>query len=665
MIQLDSVSKSYGGAPLFEGLNWKLPDNTIIGLVGANGVGKSTLFRIICGEETPDEGRVVIPRHVRVGHLPQEVTESHEGSVVDVIVDGARELLALEERMDALQARLVEASGEQAEELSHLYGEVQEQFERGGGYSIRAKARQIAGGLGFSAEQCERALSEFSGGWRMRALVGRLLLEAPDVMLLDEPTNHLDLESIEWLENYLKSYSGTVVIISHDRYFLNRLTGQVAELANSTVRTFTGSYDDYLLQRDELRQRLQTERDEQEREIARIEDFIERFRYKASKSAQVQSRVKMLEKIEMIQVPPDTSASIHFDFPQPPRVGKKVASLEGVKKAYGDNIVFEGFDFQVYRQDKIALVGPNGAGKSTMLKLLAGEIAADAGKVEYGSRVEFAYFAQHSVDQLDLSRTVFAEMEATASPEAFPRIRSVLGAFKFGDNDVDKQISVLSGGEKSRLALAKMLLEPAGLLLLDEPTNHLDIASRQMLERALVRFEGSFCVVSHDRYFLNKVVTKVAHIEDGTLTYYDGDYDYYRWKHAQDIGDQAPESAEASHAPSSPGRADAGPQLSHKEIRQRSAELRRERDAETRALRKELKQIEARIESTEARHTELEQALADPDIYENPERLTRTNIAYQQAADETESLMEKWEELGSQLDAIDARYAELEAKLNG
>ncbi|AWV89292.1 ribosomal protection-like ABC-F family protein [Bradymonas sediminis] len=661
MIQLDSVSKSYGGDPLFEGLNWKLPDNNIIGLVGANGVGKSTLFRIICGEEIPDDGRVVIPRHVRVGHLPQEVTESHEGSVVDVIVDGARELLALEERMNALQAKLVDATGEEAEQLSVLYGEVQDQFERGGGYSIRAKARQIAGGLGFSAEAAERSLSEFSGGWRMRALVGRLLLEAPEVMLLDEPTNHLDLESMEWLENYLKNYSGTVVIISHDRYFLNRLTDQIAELANSTVRTFTGTYDDYLLQRDELRERLQAERDEQEREIARIEDFVERFRYKATKSAQVQSRIKMLEKIELVQVPPDTNATIHFDFPQPPRVGKKVAALEGVKKAYEDNVVFEGLDFQVFRHDKIALVGPNGAGKSTMLKLLAGEIAADEGRVEYGSKVEFNYFAQHSVDQLDLNRTVFAEMEASASPDAFPRIRSVLGAFKFGDNDVDKVISVLSGGEKSRLALAKMLLEPAGLLLLDEPTNHLDIASRQMLERALIRFQGSFCVVSHDRYFLNEVVTKVVHIEDGTLTEYDGDYDYYRWKHSQDFGDS---TADDTKSASAPAPSAAGAQLSHKEIRQRSAELRRERDTETRALRKKLKEVERKIEETEARHAELEQELADPAIYDDAERLTRTNIAYQQAADETEALMEMWEELGSELDAIDTRYAALEAELN-
>jgi ATP-binding cassette subfamily F protein 3 len=499
----------------------------------------------------------------------------------------------------------------------------------------------------------------------MRALVGRLLLEAPDVMLLDEPTNHLDLESLEWLENYLKNYGGTIVIISHDRYFLNRLADQIGELANNTVRTFMGGYDDYLAQRDELRERLQKERDEQEREIARIEEFIERFRYKASKSAQVQSRVKMLEKIELIEVPPDTTPHIHFDFPQPPRAGKRVATLEGVRKAYGDNVVFDGLDFQVYRNDKIALVGPNGAGKSTMLKLLAAEIAPDSGRVEYGSRVEISYFAQHSVDQLDLSRTVLAEMEATASAQAFPRIRSVLGAFKFGDNEIDKPISVLSGGEKSRLALAKMLLEPAGLLLLDEPTNHLDIASRQMLERALKRFEGAFCVVSHDRYFLNEIVNKVVHIDAGELTDYLGDYDYYRWKHALD----GPDSNGASEsAPGASTLADApkvDSQLSHKEIRQRSAELRRERDNETRPLRKKLKSIEAQIETTESRHAELEAQLASPELYENADLMAKTNIEYQQVGDQLEGLMAEWEEVGGKLDEIDARYAEREAKLGG
>jgi ATP-binding cassette subfamily F protein 3 len=658
MIQLDSISKSYGGEQLIKSLSWKLPNNTLIGLVGANGVGKSTLFRIISGEEEPDRGRVIIPRDARIGYLPQEVSEVHQGSVLDVVVEGASELLDLEGRLEELEDKLSAADGEESEQLSHVYGELQERFRRGGGYSIRGRARQIAAGLGFGEDEFDRPMQEFSGGWRMRALVGRLLLSNPDVLLLDEPTNHLDLESLEWIEDYLNNYDGTIVVISHDRYFLNRLTDQVAELANSTVRTFVGNYDHYLEKREELRERLQKERDEQLKEIAHIEEFIDRFRYKASKAAQVQSRVKMLEKIELVEVPPDSTPDISFKFPQPPRVGKRVAHLEDVKKAYGDNVVFDGIDFQIFRGDKLALVGPNGAGKSTLLKLLAGQFEPTRGELRLGNRVEIAYFAQHSVDQLDLGRTVLEEMEATASTEAFPRIRSVLGAFKFSEIDVEKPIEVLSGGEKSRLALAKMLLEPSGLLLLDEPTNHLDIASRQMLEQALQEFEGAFCIVSHDRYFLNEVVEKVVHIQQGTLTSYGGDYDYYRWKHAKVEVD-----ASAASAADQASRADTSGQLTNKEIRQRSAEIRKQRDRETRDLRKKLSRIEKDIAAAEARHDELEQELARPETYEDADLMAELNKEFQQVGDTIEQLMVDWEEVGADLESIENRYADEEARL--
>ncbi|QDG54526.1 ABC-F family ATP-binding cassette domain-containing protein [Persicimonas caeni] len=659
MIQLDSISKAYGGDQLFESLTWKLPDDAVLGLVGANGAGKSTLFRIICGEEEPDRGRVVIPRHVTVGYLPQEVTEVHTGSVLDVILEGAGELLELEDRLAELEIKLEAADGAESEELSHVYGELQERFRRGGGYSIRGKARQIAAGLGFGDDEVDRPMQEFSGGWRMRALVGRLLLSGPDVLLLDEPTNHLDLESLEWLESYLKNYDGTIVIISHDRYFLNRLADQIAELANNTVRSFVGNYDAYLEQRDELRERLQKEREQQEKEIAQIQEFIDRFRYKASKAPQVQSRIKMLEKIELVEVPPDNTPNISFEFPQPPRVGKRVATLDGVRKAYDDNVVFDGLDFTVFRGDKLALVGPNGAGKSTMLKLLAGAIEPNTGTIELGHRVEVSYFAQHSVDQLDLSRTVLGEMEATASTEAFPRIRSVLGAFNFSEADVEKQISVLSGGEKSRLALAKMLLEPAGLLLLDEPTNHLDITSRQMLEQALQKFEGAFCVVSHDRYFLNEIVEKVAHIEAGEITEYDGDYDYYRWKHAQRV----PSDDEGAELAADGAGDDASRQLTKKEIRQRSAEIRKRRDAETRELRKKLDKIESEIATVEERHGEIEAQLAKPETYEDGELTSSLNQEFAEVEGRLEELMLEWEEVGAELEKIERRYLKEEAAL--
>jgi ATP-binding cassette subfamily F protein 3 len=483
------------------------------------------------------------------------------------------------------------------------------------------------------------------------------------VLLLDEPTNHLDLESLEWLEGYLNSYSGTIIVISHDRYFLNRLTDQIAELANNTVRTFVGNYDNYLEKREELRERLQKERDEQLKEIAHIEEFIDRFRYKASKAAQVQSRVKMLEKIELTEVPPDSTPDITFSFPQPPRVGKRVAHLEDVKKAYGDNVVFDGIDFQIFRGDKLALVGPNGAGKSTLLKLLAGKLSPDRGEIRFGNRVEVAYFAQHSVDQLDLGCTVLQEMEASASTEAFPRIRSVLGAFKFSENDVEKPIEVLSGGEKSRLALAKMLLEPSGLLLLDEPTNHLDIASRQMLEQALKEFEGAFCIVSHDRYFLNETVEKVVHIEKAELFSYAGDYDYYRWKHAKRTAEATEADAADQASQLQASGSDPSEQLTKKEIRQRAAEIRTRRDHETRDLSKKMKSIEKKIEAVESRHGELEQELARPETYDDADLMATLNKEFQQVGDQLEHLMLEWEEVGAELEKIESRYADEEALL--
>ncbi|MFP4597876.1 MAG: ABC-F family ATP-binding cassette domain-containing protein [Persicimonas sp.] len=650
MIQLDSISKAYGGDRLFESLDWRLPERSLVGLVGANGVGKSTIFRIIAGEEQPDRGRVVIPRGARVGYLPQEVTEIHPGSVVDVILEGAREILDLEERLGELEDQLEEASGEQSEKLSGVYGELQERFRRGGGYSLRGRARQIAAGLGFEEEDFDRPIREFSGGWRMRALVGQLLLASPDVLLLDEPTNHLDLESLEWLEGYLSNYDGTIVVISHDRYFLNRLADEIVEIAHGRARTYKGNYDEYIEQREVLRAQLQAERDEQEKEIARIEEFIDRFRYQASKAAQVQSRIKMLEKIDLVDVPPDPTPNICFEFPQPPRVGKRVVDIEDVRMAYGDNVVFDGLDFRVYRGDKIALVGPNGAGKSTLLKLIRGHIEPQRGRVELGHRVEIAYFAQHSVDQLDTSRTVLEEMEATASIEAFPNIRSVLGAFSFSDDSVDKSINVLSGGEKSRLALAKMLLEPAGLLLLDEPTNHLDIASRQMLEQALQNFAGAFCVVSHDRYFLNEIVEKVVHIERGDITEYDGDFDYYNWKHSQH--EQARQAQQTGAQPD----AGAGGQLSKKEIRRRAAEIRKERDAQTGQLRASLEKLEARIEQTETRHDELQTELARPETYEDSGRLAELNKKFGKVGEKLERLMLEWEELAAELEEIESRF---------
>ncbi len=652
MVQLDSVSKSYGAETLFADVDWQLPREASIGLVGPNGAGKTTLVEMIAGRLEPDTGEVIVPKSVDVGYLPQEVTEEHTDKTIhEVILEGAGELLEIQERLERLESKLERASSEESVGLSSEYAELQETFQRRGGGEIDSRAREIAAGLGFDNEEFDRPLATFSGGWRMRALLGRLLMGAPEVLLLDEPTNHLDLESLEWLEQFLDDYDGTIVTISHDRYFLNRIVDEIAELAHGQLRVFEGDYDTYRRKRRELRERLLEKRRQQEKERDRIQEFIDKFRYNASKASLVQSRIKKLERMELVEVSEPLTSEVSFEFPQPPRVGKTVVEARDVDKSYGRNEVYDGVDFTLFRGEKVAFVGPNGAGKSTLMKLLAGAESPDAGAIETGNRVDVAYFAQHSLEQIDPNDTVFESMEKVASHEAYPEIRPVLGAFGFSGNSVDKSVSVLSGGEKARLGLARMLLEPAGCLLLDEPTNHLDIPSCQTLEQALQEFEGAVGIISHDRYFLNNVVNKVVHIEDGSLTAYSGDYDYYRYKRSGDPGEPTDEGE-----PEEEGEEDGDGGVSNKERRRIRAELRRERRRETESLREDISEIEERIEEIEQRQATLEEKLADPDTYGSDEDLEELNREFGQLDSELAELMVEWEEKGAELEAIRERY---------
>lgn len=656
MIQLEEVSKSFGGEWLFSGLNWQIPSGKSIGLVGPNGAGKTTLFRILVGEEEPDRGRVTRPRDTRVGYLAQEMTVSDEGTLLDVILAGRQDLLDLEELLHTLELQMADGQADQA--MTHDYADAQDRFRREGGYELRSTACEIAAGIGFTDADLSEPIATFSGGWKMRALLARLLLSRPDLLLLDEPTNHLDVESIEWLEQFLANYSGTIVTISHDRYFLNRLVGSIAELHAGTITIYQGDYDDYLEERKVRRERLIDEAANQKKEIQRIQDFIDRFRYQASKASQVQSRVKQLEKIDPIEVPPAYDSQINFDFPSPPRVGQIVIDAKDIARRFDDHVVYDGVDFQLNRGQRVALVGPNGAGKSTLLKMLAGKSSPDRGSIELGHQVEVAYFAQHSVDQLDLKNTVLQEMEEAASYEAAPRIRSILGAFLFIGDDVHKQISVLSGGEKSRLALAKLLLEPAGCLLLDEPTNHLDIPSRRVLEHALRNFSGAFCVISHDRYFLNEVVNRVVHIEGGALHDYPGTYEEYRWRRSRDV-----ESGQAAERVSD--ELDDSAAVSRKEIRRRKAELRKERDGETKKLRKELDGLEKRIQELEVEMEGLEEVLAKPETYEGDgAEIAGLQKRHNEVEVELMEAMSRWEEKGSELEEIENEYSAREAELH-
>ncbi len=655
MFQLESIAKGYGGEQLFSALSWQIPQGETIGLVGPNGAGKTTLFRLLASEEEPDRGRVVQPRDTRVGHLPQEIPVGADGTVLDVVLEGRSDLLELEIRLEHLRQRMNEEGG--SEELATEFARQEDHFRREGGYELRNSAQEIAAGMGFHQEELNRPVETFSGGWRMRALLAQLLFSKPDLLLLDEPTNHLDVESIEWLEQYLANYSGTVITISHDRYFLNRIVDAIAELHNGSIGIYHGDYDYYLDERQRRRQQLLDKRERQLQERKRLQDFIDKFRYNAARASQVQSRVKQLEKMELVDVPPAYDSQINFEFPSPPRVGKTVIEARDLAKRYGDHVVYDGVDFTLRRGERVAFVGPNGAGKTTLLKMLGGQLELDAGSVEYGHRVEVAYFAQHSVDQLDMKRTILEEMHETASYDAAPRVRSILGAFLFTGDDVHKSISVLSGGEKSRLALAKMMLEPAGCLLLDEPTNHLDIPSRRILEHALRQFEGAFCVISHDRYFLNEVVNRVIYIQDGDLDDFPGTYDEYRWRRQSD------EAARIESTSAQGTQADQP--LSRKERRRLRAELRRQMNAEVGELRREVSSLEDQIETLEAELGEVEEVLARPETHQGDGSvvvdLQKRHSELEQRLMET---MTVWEEKGAQLDEIEKKFAAREAAID-
>ncbi|MGH7310720.1 MAG: ABC-F family ATP-binding cassette domain-containing protein, partial [Candidatus Rokuibacteriota bacterium] len=523
LVQLERISKAYGGQSLFRGLDWRLVAGERIGLVGPNGAGKTTLCRILAGLEDADEGRVSRAREASVGYLPQEVGGTASGSVLGTALGGFEDVWQLERDMEEIAAALTTAPDDA---LTARYGELQHRFEALGGYRLETQARTILGGLGFAASELSRPLAEFSGGWRMRAALARLLLLRPGLLLLDEPTNHLDLESLAWLEDFLVTYPGTVVVVSHDRYFLNRMVSSIAELGPEGLALYQGSYDDYLVEREARRELLEAQARNQAKRVAEIERFIERFRYKATKARQVQSRIKMLGRMERVAVRAE-DRRIRFVLPEPPRTGRRVAHLASVHKAYGDLVVYAGVDFDVERGERVALVGVNGAGKSTLLKMLAGVLPFERGERTLGAHVTVHYYAQHQLDALDPARTVLEELAAVAPETGHTRLRTILGTFLFSGEDVDKRVGVLSGGEKARLALARMLARPATLLCLDEPTNHLDLASREVLEEALASFSGTIVFISHDRYFINRIATNVVEVAAGRLSTHLGDYDSY------------------------------------------------------------------------------------------------------------------------------------------
>ena len=527
MIRLDNLSKQNGTQLLFIEASAALQKGEKIGLVGPNGAGKSTLFRMITGQDTPDEGLVLVDRGVTIGFFSQDVGEMSGRSAVAEVMDGAGAVSAVAAELAQLEAAL--ADPEQADHLDAIlerFGEVQARFEELGGYALEGRAREVLDGLGFSQEMMDGDVGALSGGWKMRVALARILLMRPDVMLLDEPSNHLDLESLIWLENFLIGYDGALMMTSHDREFMNRIVRKIIEIDGGALTSYAGDYDFYLQQRALAEKQQQAQFERQQAMLAKEINFIERFKARASHAAQVQSRVKKLEKIDRVE-PPKRRQSVSFEFMPAPRSGDDVANLRGVHKRYGSRVIYDGLDLLVRRRERCCVLGINGAGKSTLLKLVTGTTEPDQGSVTLGASVKLGYFAQHAMEVLDGDRTVFQSLE-----DSFPRagqgqLRALAGCFGFSGDEVEKRCRVLSGGEKARLVMARMLFDPPNFLVLDEPTNHLDMATKEMLVAALAQYEGTMLFVSHDRHFLAALSNRVLELTPDGIHQYDGGYTEY------------------------------------------------------------------------------------------------------------------------------------------
>lgn len=638
MLTASGLSKSYGGRSLFENASLQINRGDRIGLIGANGAGKSTLFSLILKEASPDEGTVALERSVSIGFLPQESAPSGDETVLELATN-------VSPAMEEIRRQLREHSDEDP-----VHHEAMARFAELDGHSLEVKAKRILSGLAFRDGDVGKPARTLSGGWIMRAHLARLLVMEPDILMLDEPTNHLDLESLSWFQTYLSKYQGAILAISHDREFLNAICVGILEIRNRKLNRYRGNYDDYLAQKAAREEQQLAAYKNQQREIAELQRFIDRFRAKASKASQAQDRIKQLARMERIEPPERDEATVSFSFPQPKRGGQRVITLEGVKQSYGSHVVYERLDLEVERGQRTVLVGPNGAGKSTLLKILAGMLPLEAGTVTPGHNLSIGYFAQHRTEMLDVKRTVLAEAMETHTPVPEQTVRTILGSFLFRGDDVFKPVGVLSGGEKSRLALVKLLLNPPNFLLLDEPTTHLDMPSIDALIGALRQYEGTLFFVSHDVHFIRALASSVLHISAGKLTPYAGDYQYYLDKSGSRSEREALIAPGDYRPEASSGIAEA-PRIKMglkeiKEQRRAEAEARKAANKAARDAAAGLKSAEEEITTLESRQRELVEELEDPESFKNG-RAFNLNRELADLQERLAKVMREWERLSA------------------